>query len=273
MSTDIAQMDDKRLAQLANQQANIDDGFSSDDVAIPNIKLIQGLSDEVSEGIAPGTFYHTGAGEELGDSFEFIICSRRKRYILMPPMNAVVDGGTTTGLLAQANDGKTWDVTGKWEIQVDKKTRLTWEIKDRDVRASGLADWGSSDPEDPQSPPAATLLYEYVVLLPGHYDWGPAVMLLTRTALKRARKGLNDKILMHQNNGRPMQSLIFNAAVTEDSAGANQDYFNWRFNGAGFVNDMDIINRAIKLQQSVSSMNIDVGATQGSEKVAESDDF
>ena len=271
MSNDVVQYDDEQLKQLAAAQAQHDDGFSSDDVAIPTIKLLQGLSDEIGEDDAsPGMFWHTGAGESLGAEFEFIICSRRKRYLLMAPISANVEGGP---ILAQANDGKTWDTTGEWEIPIDKKNKVTWKIEDLDVQKSGLAAWGSFDPEDSNSPPAATLMYEYVVLLPNHLDWGPAVMLITRTAIKRAKKGLNDKILMHQNNGRPMQSVLFKAFVTEESAGANMDYFGWKFAGRGFVNDMAVIQRALKIAESVANIVYDVTDVAPTEGKVDSDEY
>ena len=221
------------LVDLMNKgPVDENDGFDSSDIVIPQIKLLQGTSDQVTEfdAAAPGIFWHTGMDMPLGESINFIVCSRRKKYLLQAPMD---DG---QGILARADDAKTWDRLGKWEVKVDKKTTVTWEINDLDVERSGLTDWGTYDPTDPEnSPPAATLFYEYLVLLPDHMDLGPAVISLARSQIKKAKKGLNDKISLHKANGRPLQSIKFSAKTVVEQNESNQDYFNWSFTGAGFA--------------------------------------
>lgn len=218
-----------------------EDNFDSSDIVIPRIKLIQGLSTEheTYPGVArTGEFWHTGVDENLGPEITFVIADRRKKYLLQTP---IADG---QGILARADNAKTWDTTGSWQVKIKgQKNPVTWEIKDLDVEKSGLTGWGTSIPGDEDSPPAATLFYDYLVFLPSRLDLGPAVISLARSQIKKGKKGLNDKISLHANNGRPMQALLFKATSIDDSADG-QDFKNWNFTSAGFNMDEKLFNMA-----------------------------
>ena len=212
-----------------------EDNFDSSDIVIPRIKLLQGLSTEVTDlypGIARiGEFWHTGLDISLGARLEFVIADRRKKYLLQAP---IADG---QGILARADGAKTWDRLGKWSIKIKNvKAPVLWEIKDLDVVKSGLAEWGTSIPDDNDSPPAATLFYDYLVFIPSRMDLGPAVISLARSQVRKAKKGLNDKIKLHGDSGRPMQALVFAATSVDDSADG-QDFKNWQFASSGFLQD------------------------------------
>lgn len=209
-----------------------DDNFTGDDIVIPQIKLLQGTSEQIQlfDTARSGEFWHTGFDSPLGKEVRFIVCSRKRKYLLQAPMD---DG---QGVLARADDAITWDRVGSWEVQVDKKTKVTWAITDLNVVRSGLIDWGTFDPEaDPQSPPAATLFYEYLVILPDFPDYGPAVISLARSAIKGAKKGINTKIDLHKAANRPQQSLVFEARSIAEVNDSGQDYSNWMFSGVGFA--------------------------------------
>lgn len=225
---------DQLPAYLAGLKPNMgSDNFDSSDVVVPRIKLLQGISPEVEafDEAKAGVFWHSGMDVPLGSSIRFIIADRRKKYLLSAPIE---DG---QGVLARADDAMTWDRLGSWSVKLKGvKNPVTWEIKDRDVHASGLTKWGTYNPADEDSPPAATLFYDYLVFLPDHMDLGPAVISLARSSIRSAKKGLNDKIQLHRQNGRPMQSLVFFTESFEDSS-EGQSFKNWRFKSAGFVMD------------------------------------
>ena len=220
--------------QKLDTPVRLDDNFDSTDVTIPRVGLLQGQSQVVKD-IAeaqPGVFWHFGFDMKL-DPLRFIVVYRRKRALLVAPMP---DG---RGVLARAEDAKTWDRLGDWpNIVIDRKTKTTahWKITDRDVARSGLLNWGTSNPSMDDSPPAATLFYDYVVLLPDHLDLGPAVISLARSALRKAKKGLNDKILLYARSGKPVHSVIYEATVTEES-GPEGAFYNWQFGSVGYANE------------------------------------
>ena len=217
-----------------NKPAVLDDNFDASDVSIPRIKLLQGTSPEVEafDNAKPGSFWHTGMDAPLPPDVTFIVCARRKKALLVAPLT---DG---QGILARSDDAKTWDKMGEWEVKFkDRKEPVKWKIDALDVGASGLLEWGTQFPEDEDSPPAATLFYDYLVIFPDHLDWGPAVLSLARSQIRPARRGLNDKITLHAQNGRPLQSLAFTATAIKESNSDNQDYYNFRFSSAGFATE------------------------------------
>jgi hypothetical protein len=239
-----------------------EDNFDQSDITLPRIKLLQTQSTEMQTypGIAKlGHFWHTGMDIDLGPQIRFIVCDRRKKYLLVAP---ITDG---QGILARADDALTWDKVGKFTVKIKNvKEPQVWEIKNRDVAASGLTDWGTSVPSDEDSPPAATLFYDYLVLLPDHPDFGPAVISLARSSIKPAKKGLNDKIAMHGSNGRPMQALMFDA-VAVSAGDAGQEYQNWMFKSAGFVQDEKLFKTAQDYRGALANIIVDQEATVANE--------
>lgn len=219
------------LQEMQGSKIVQNDGFDASDIVLPQIRLLQGTSDAVKnyETAQPGIFWHTAADMPLGKELVFIPCFRRKRVLLQAPM---ADG---QGILARAEDAKTWDKTGEWDVQIDKKTKVKWVIDDLSVEKSGLLNWGTSDPSDEDSPPAATLFYEYLILCPEHLELGPAVTALARSSAKVAKKQLNSKIQMNMDMGRPMQALAFRARVVDDVNGDGQDFYNWQITLDGFA--------------------------------------
>ncbi len=226
--------------------------FDSSDIVIPRIKLLQGLSKECEtfDSAKAGMFWHTGMDVSLGSDIDFVICGRKKKLLLVAPIE---DG---QGLLARAEDCKTWDRLGEWEVKIkDRKEPVKWSIGDLDVQKSGLANWGTYNPDDENSPPAATLFYDYLVLVPDHLDLGPAVISLARSQIRKAKKGLNDKAELHMNNGRPLQAVVFHATSVGDQNSVGQSFKNWQFTGAGFASEA-LYNRAVELEPLMQTLTV-----------------
>lgn len=252
------------------------DNFDSTDVVIPRIKLLQPQSEELElfpDTARAGCFWHTGGDISLGADFSFIACTRKKMQLLVAPIE---DG---QNLLARADDCKTWDRSGRWEIKLkDIPEKVVWEIPadNLDVDDSGLTAWGSSNPANPDSSPAATLFYEYLVICPEHLDLGPAVISLARSNIRKAKKGLNDKIAMQAGRGRPMQALLFKASSVEETNSNNQKFKNWRFQADGF-NPEPLYKQAAEIAEVMKDYKVadEAGAAHDEGKAAkvESEDF
>jgi hypothetical protein len=250
----VATKDESQLPAYLQNYGKVtnEDNFDSSDVVLPRVKLLQGISGEVEtfDDAKAGRFWHTGLDVSLGESFRFVVADRRKKFLLSAPIE---DG---QGVLARADDAKTWDRLGSWSVKIKGvKQPVTWEITDLDVAKSGLADWGTYNPGDEDSPPAATLFYDYLVILPDFPELGPAVLSLARSQIRTAKKGLNDKIKLHATNGRPMQALIFEAASKTDVADG-QEFKNFVFRSAGFVQDEAMFQQALDLRGALANIVI-----------------
>lgn len=253
-------------AYLQGQTFGVEDNFGTEDVYIPRIKLLQGTSDEVQnfDNAKIGMFWHGGADIPLGEELTFVICDRRKKILLSAPIE---DG---QGVLARADDAKTWDRTGSWQVKLKGvKQPVTWEITDTDVAKSGLMNWGTSNPGDDDSAPAATLFYDYLVLCLEHLDLGPAVISLARSQIRKAKKELNPKIKMHTDKGRPIQALKFRAKSVDDSADG-QAFKNWSFQMVGFA-DEELYNMARPYSGALADQKVqdEAGDIRESEKAVD----
>lgn len=167
------------------------ENISRDDMVLPRVALVQAVSPEFTEGKAEvGHFYHTVAEEDLGEEVNVIVILHTKRYTLWNPRHA---GG---GVLARASDGKRWDSDWEGEIQPykdDKRKKVKISIKKGDPvgRDVGYGRWGSLDPSNEDSPPAATLTHACLCVSPDHMELGPFVVLLQRSAEPVAKQLLS----------------------------------------------------------------------------------
>lgn len=206
------------------------EGLGKDDFRVPRIKLLQALNPEVRsfQGIAiPGEFWHTGGNISLGSEFLFVPILAGKRVILWDP-NEGQRGGD---ILAFSKDGVNWQAGANKTFPVKLKggKSVTWATG-KNVAASKLDEWGSSDPSVDNSPPAATLIYEYLCYLPDRPELGPCVMGAFRTAIPNA-KGFNTSLFMLR---KPTASVAVRCFADEKTEG-RQAWFVPQFKLAGYV--------------------------------------
>jgi len=249
-SQEIAPVTSSAPSYLAGSKAGSQlAGIDQSDVALPSIRLLQAVSEAVStfDEASPGIFWHTGFDMPLGSKIDFIICANRKKYMLMAPMT---DG---RGVLARADDGVHWSPSeGSFEVKLKNiKKPVVWNLKPT-VEESGLANYGTFNPDDPDSPPAAVLMYEHLVILPDFPDLGPAFFTFARSQIKKVRRELYPKIMLHGNAGRPMQALRFRAEAVEEQ-GQEGSFFNVKFTSAGWASE-DEFRVATSLQERFGRM-------------------
>jgi hypothetical protein len=203
--------------------------FGLDDMEIPRVKLLQAISDEVQErdDCKAGEFFHTIAEMSLGKDLKIVPILIFKSAILWRPRH---DGG---GILARADDGENWTPpNGEFTVKPikDNARTVTWKTAPT-VRASRLLEWGTYDPENPDSPPAATRMINILAYLPDFPDLSPCVITLQRSAIKIGRKLLS-KLKLTQ---APVFGCEFFVTSTPDQNASGDKFFNYKFEAAGFV--------------------------------------
>lgn len=206
-------------------------GLDSSDFIIPRIKLLQGTSPELEthENAKSGNFWLNVMDISIGDHFLFTPILNRKRFMLMPPL---VEG--QKGVFARADNGQTWNTLGEWDVKLKGvRGAVKWKIEDLNVRQSGLAEFGSSNPDDPDSNPAATMFYDFLVLLHDQPDiTSPVLLSLARSSAKKG-KDLQGKIGF---GNAPMQARKFQAQRVADQS-SEGPFHNWQFGASGFVDE------------------------------------
>jgi len=233
------------------------ENIGSADVEIPRIKLLQAISPEVNDHdeARSGEFWHTIAERSIGRDVVIVPVYIDQRYMLWRPLT---DGG---GILARADDGVHWTpANASFDVKLKgKKNSVTWKTKPT-VAESGLANWGSSDPDDENSQPAATKMLNVVCFLPDHPDLSPAVVTLQRSALKPGRKFLGKlKIVRAPSYG----CLITMGSTVEQ--GSEGTYNNYKFTMDGFVDDPQLFNVCKEMYEMFKSQGVNIRDLEGAQ--------
>jgi len=214
-------------------------------ITSPRIELMPASSPEVVDGDAePGEFVHNLSGDNFGEEVEIIPILVKERYVLWNPRH---DGG---GILARAEDGVHWDpADGEFEVKPIKgsKQKAVWKTAPT-VKESGLHLWGSSVPDDKDSPPAATFTYVVLCYLPEYPELSPVVLYMQRGHMKVAKKFVGR--LIYGQHDTFAKAWTVKAQPTQNIAG--DDYLTYAFASAGFVQDEEIYRRCESIYENFS---------------------
>ena len=201
------------------------------DMATPRLKVIQGMSTTEKEQFSfleDGDIFHTAHEMAIPQPFLAVPILIRKRFLLWRPRDM---GG---GILARADDAKHWfPPNATFNVKLDKNeggANVTWKTKPT-VKESGLGEWGTSNPIDENSRPAATLTYDVLLAFPEYPEMSPAVLSFQRTGIKPAQK-LNLKLA---SLDRPIFQSIIRFSSFLDHSGSN-NFYNVNTELAGFLN-------------------------------------
>lgn len=218
------------------------DNIDTADLIIPRVALLQGISPPVMAGLGEnGHFWHTINEVDLGDELRVVPLLYRKQYTLWNPLHM---GG---GVVARSTDGKHWD--SDFDVQIapykdfpKKLVRYAAKKGDPVGRDIGLGAWGSMDPENPDSGPAATLSHVILFRALDHMHLGPFVVFLQRSAEPVGRQ-LATKIKL---DNAPICGQVYRMGRKSASNSANQEYNQYTFTKDGYVDSEALF---LKLQE------------------------
>lgn len=261
--TEVAKVEEKVSALIPGIQSEVPDyltgkertgmeKFGREDLKIPRLKLLQPLSPEIKsfprEAI-PGEFWHTVANKSIGSEFHAVVCIAAKRVILWRPRN---DGDG--GMLAISRDALNWNTGAnqKFEVQIKNvPNKITWETKGS-VAESGLLEFGTQNPDDPKSAPAATLSYEYLLYLPEHPELSPVVLSAFKTGIPYA-KSFNSYMFMQR---KPIPSMVAKIFANEEKGNGNE-WWVPNYNPAGWAT-RDLYAHCSKIAKEFEEYDIDL---------------
>lgn len=225
--------------------------FDTEDLIIPRVTLLQGISPVVMAGEAANAhFYHTIMNIDMGDALDIVPILYRKQYTLWNPLHM---GG---GVIARATDGRHWDADFDVQVAPYKdmpKKLVNYKASKGDLvgRTVGLGAWGSADPDNEDAGPAATLSHVFMMRAVQFWDLGPFIVFLQRSSERTAREFMS--MINGMANGRfqvPMWGQVF--ALTSKGAqnNAGQEYNQYAFKHRGFVQDAAIYDALTKERQA-----------------------
>jgi hypothetical protein len=203
--------------------------IDSSDRIIPRIKLMQAISPELQDfpEAKAGQFWHTIAQQNIGPTLKAIPIVIRKSYVLWAPRN------DDRGILARAMDGIHWDPADA-EFRVKPKgspTEVVYRTA-KTVAESGLDQFGTSIPGDPNSAPAASLTYNMMWFLPDFPELSPSIIINTRSSIKPMQQ------LLSRIDSKPVPHYcqLYDIGSVQQK-GAEGPYFNFTYTGAGFADE------------------------------------
>jgi len=220
MNKQIAKSEEQNVPSYLQDYAGEGTENVSDLTIVPRIKLLQGLSPEVVDnGESAGDFYHTVAEMSMGYSITMVPVYVSQSVILWRPRK---DGG---GILARAADGIHWDHPDtEFNVKLDNGKKVTWNTGST-VQRGGLDQFGTMDPDDTNSYPAATRMIDVIAMFPDHLDMSPAVISLQRSSFKVGQQFVSKLAISRL----PSWSRLFTLESTKDRNSDNEPYFNWKF--------------------------------------------
>jgi hypothetical protein len=195
---------------------------------LPRIKLMQATSPECAEypGEAiPGHFWHTTLTIDLGQELLGVPIMRRQTYNLWAPRSP----GEDRGILARARDYIHWDPPdGVFQVRFPMNPKTyTWKTA-KTVKESGLAEFGSSRPDDPKSAPAAALTFEVLWYLPEYSTL--ALTLNSKSGVRPAKQ------LFSMVDAKPTNpyNQLYRITAFQDRGPSGEAYFGYKYRGAGY---------------------------------------
>ena len=233
-------------------------------IEVPRLKLLQALSPELEEddSLRPGMFYHNIAEVDLGKELEIVPCYINQSHILFAPR-----GDSGGGILARSFDGKTWDAPNReFTVKLKGGATVTWNTG-KDVASSGLTAWGSENPDDPSSPPAATAIINVISFLPEHPDISPVVVSFQRSSYKAGKKLVGAlRISPVPSFGR----LFTMTAVKVE--GPEGPYLEPRVKASGLVQDPELFEVCTGVYEAFKGRNISMDDLAGDSEAGEDDE-
>lgn len=232
------------------------EGLNASDIEIPRIKLLQGISPELMEfpDAKQGHFFHNVAELDLGEKLNIVPLYIWKMFILWNPRES---GG---GILARAEDGVHWSPpNGEFDVKINKGTKSAkWKLAPT-VAASQLDQWGTYDPSDLNSQPAATRMFNIVAYLPDHPDLSPVVITMQRSSIKVARR-FAGKLQMTQ---APSYGRKFIIGPVQDQNKAGDKFWNYAFTSDGFVESEEQFNFYKSLYEQFKASGVKIRDIDG----------
>lgn len=238
------------------------ENIQSKDLMIPRVVLLQATSPQVTQdGEKVGDFYHLVAEESLGAELKFVPILYTKQLILWNPRE---NGG---GILARAaynaqtKDFDAWNPSNeKFEVKIKNvKKPVVWETKNS-VKESGLLNWGTFNPEDPKSQPAATEIHSFLCIATDHEDLGPFILAFQRSAVKPARKLLSRLALKPD---LPFFGQKFILSSVDEKNKDGDGFKNYTFTGDGLVEDEAQFLRYASIYDRLKTQSFDIKDVEG----------
>jgi hypothetical protein len=244
----------RRTIAIATHHEQLIPGFgnvTAQDMIVPRLKLLQGLSPEVKENprqFIQGEFYHSVLGDMLGESIRVVPLQVMRTIELWAPRDS------NEGLLARSLDGKSWDKPNQeFTVRLKSGRKAVWKTLGS-VGESGLGEFGTSEPGNPKSPPAASLTYRTALYMPDHSELSPCLMISSRMAT-RAIQDLITRVNARHIGGTAFYAQQYQLVASKQQRGPNEFYVP-AFRNEGNITDSALLAHLESLASTMATINV-----------------
>jgi len=207
------------------------------DMEIPALWILHALSKVVkaNRDLEPGNFYHSILEEDLGRELEVVVLLVHHHVRLETPKDP---RGGLPQTLAKAMDGKNWDKPNqRFEVQFPSGKKGEY-FTGKNVENSGLLEWGTSDPNNPNSVPAARHVYTVILRILKPHVEGPIIYSGSVSTNKKIMQ-LNSKIDLRAAAGVEPLRQIYRLTTEERQGPQGGNWFVPNFTAAGELAEDD----------------------------------
>lgn len=231
--------------------------LGKEDFKLPVLKVLQGMSPELREypDVADaGLFWATSLKMALGTELYVTVAAVKRRVTLWAPREMKVKR-----MLARSNDCYNWDKPNQ-EFEIRHKHApnkpVIWRTKSN-VLHSGLTNWGTSDPDNSDSKPAAQESYEYLLVLNDYPELSPIVHRMYSTGLDTAR----DLNTMLRALRVPMYGAKVRLSIVDKTSNGDE-FFGISFGLAGYT-DQAIFAKAVQMAEMYKEFDAEEDDEEG----------
>lgn len=223
-------------------------GMEQEDITIPRIVVLQGLSPEVSEGKgSPGQFYVKGFDRNLGKGpIEIVVLMRSKSRLRWRDLKL---GG---GVVCTSTDAKfgQGDPGGECE-------------------KCQFSAWTGADGK-----PGCDLYQNVIVVFRKDEDWIPMALSGNRTKLKPI-KNLNSLLMLEMTKGRPLFSKSYNLESLQRTNPQGLQYFTYKISPANNNQPLPLADqqKAMQIFGSIRGKKLNITEEQEVGNIEASENF
>jgi hypothetical protein len=203
--------------------------LSSTSLTPPRLKLAQALTPELEDfpELRPGMYFNNVSNEIFSNEMIIVPIRLFESYMLFGPRKS------NDGVLARADDAIHWSPSNL-EYQHPLLKGVVWKTA-KTVAESGLDAFGTSDPSDAQSAPAATFFLNCLCFQAGEHGKGPMIFSFSRSSLKEGKKFAGN---IHMSEAAAF-GRMFKLTSAKEPGPTGDPYFVPRLQSVGFASEQD----------------------------------
>ncbi len=240
--------------------------ISHEDLVVPRMKLLQGMSPECKPdgGSHPqGLFFHSSEGRTLGRSLQIVSLGVKKTLELWAPRGSQEEN---EGILARSSDGVNWDkgyANKEIVIHWEDGPREIWRTREN-VAASGFTKFRNG------KPPICGFTYRLALYLPEYPQYPASLMLCTKTATQPVLD-LNGRLHSRYLGGTPFWQQAYQMEAVIRKGKGKLEWFIPRFSNLPPLTDPLLIDELKARSEAIYRANRIVATDEAEEEDAEDD--